>query len=91
MKTASIAQAKNNLTSLIQQVERSEPVHLTRHGKPVAVIMSEADYQMLSAKTGKLFHAIRHWRSQLPEEFEELTDIDRLRDRTAARTFSWDE
>lgn len=44
MKTTSIAHAKNNLSSLIQKAERSKPIHLTRHGKPVAVIISEADY-----------------------------------------------
>lgn len=85
MKTTSITRAKNNLSSLIQQVERSEPIHLTRHGKSVAVIISEIDYQNLVAKTGKLFKAIENWRNHLPAELGELIhddEIQRWRDRS---------
>lgn len=94
MKTASIAQAKNNLSSLIQQAECSEPIHLTRHGKPVAVIISETDYQNLAPKTGTLFKAICHWRSQLPAALDELASDDEIsqwRDRSKGRSFSWDD
>jgi prevent-host-death family protein len=94
MKTASIAQAKNNLSSLIQQAECSEPIHLTRHGKPVAVIISETDYQSLVPKTGNLFKAICHWRSHLPVALNELVsdeEISQWRDRSKGRSFSWDE
>ncbi|MGR8980442.1 MAG: type II toxin-antitoxin system Phd/YefM family antitoxin [Gammaproteobacteria bacterium] len=94
MKTTSIAHAKNNLSSLIQEVERSEPIHLTRHGKPVAVIISEADYQNLAPKTGKLFKAICNWRRRLPAEFGELISDDeqkQWRDRAPGRSFSWDD
>ena len=94
MKTASIAEAKNNLSSLIQQAECSEPIHLTRHGKPVAVIISETDYQNLTQKTGNLYKAIRHWRNQLPYGLDELAsdnEISQWRDRSQGRTFSWDD
>ena len=94
MKTASIAQAKNNLSSLIQQAECSEPIHLTRHGKPVDVIISETDYQNLTPKTGTLFKAICHWRSQLPAALDELASDDEIsqwRDRSKGRSFSWDD
>jgi prevent-host-death family protein len=94
MKTASIAHAKNNLSSLIQEVENNEPIHLTRHGKPVAVIISEADYQHLEPKSKKLFKAISDWRSGLSAELGELIDDDELkqwRDRSEGRSFSWDD
>jgi prevent-host-death family protein len=94
MKTASITQAKNNLSSLIQQVEYSEPIHLTRHGKPVAVIISESDYQNLTPKTGNLFKAICHWRSQLPAAFDELASDDEIsqwRDQSEGKISSWDD
>ncbi|MEY3786110.1 MAG: hypothetical protein RLZ75_315, partial [Pseudomonadota bacterium] len=32
MKTSTIAEAKNNLSQLIYQLESDEPIHLTRHG-----------------------------------------------------------
>jgi prevent-host-death family protein len=94
MKTASIAHAKNNLSNLIQEVERSEPIHLTRHGKPVAVIISEADYRNLAPKTGKLFTAICNWRSRLSAELGESISEDEIqqwRDRSPGRSFSWDD
>lgn len=92
MKTTSIDHAKINLSSLIQEVERTEPIHLTRHGKPVAVIISEADYQRLAPKTGKLFAAISRWRGTLAPELGELLsddDIKQWRDRSQGRDFSW--
>ena len=50
MKTSTIAEAKNNLSQLIYQLESDEPIHLTRHGKPVAVMLSEVNYQKLTHK-----------------------------------------
>ncbi len=47
MKTSTIADAKNNLSHLIHQLEVEEPIHLTRYGKPVAVMMSENQYRTL--------------------------------------------
>ena len=41
MQTVSIAQAKNQLSSLIQAVESGEEVVLTRHGKPVVRLVAE--------------------------------------------------
>ncbi len=43
----SIAKAKTQLTRLIHQVERGEAVHITRRGKPVAVLLSEDEYARL--------------------------------------------
>lgn len=94
MKTASIAHAKNNLSSLIQQAELSEPVHLTRHGKPVAVIISETEYQNLVPKIGNLFKAICSWRnhsSGIPDELISDDEIKQWRDPSPGRRFSWDD
>jgi prevent-host-death family protein len=65
MKTSAIAGAKNNLSQLIHQLESDEAIHLTRHGKPVAVMLSEASYAKLTQKSVGLFHAIQQWRSQI--------------------------
>ena len=44
MCTASIYDARNNLSALIKTAENGEPVQLTRHDKPVAVILSWEDF-----------------------------------------------
>ncbi len=45
MCRASIYDARNNFSSLVKLAEGGEPVELTRHDKPVAVIISYAEYQ----------------------------------------------
>ena len=42
---ASIYDARNNFSSLVKLAEGGEPVELTRHDKPVAVIISYAEYE----------------------------------------------
>lgn len=49
MQTNTIAEAKNNLSQLIHQLERGESISLTRYGKPVAILMSQQQYQNLLA------------------------------------------
>ncbi len=71
MRTSSIADAKNNLSQLIHQLETGEAIHLTRYGKPVAVLISEHQYQSSIAPNKSLNSAILNWRSQLGES----TDI----------------
>ena len=58
MKTSSIAEAKNNLSHLIHQFETGEAIHLTRYGKPVAVMLSETQYKNLLAPNKSLNAAI---------------------------------
>lgn len=91
MRTSTIAETKNNLSQLIYKLD--EPVHITRHGKPVAVMMSEAKYQqMLTPKNNSLSDAIRQWRSGLSDDIA-LTgsELDELRMTSGGREFSWDE
>lgn len=47
MSETSIAEAKTQLTRLIHQAERGEAVHITRRGKPVAVLLPEDEYARL--------------------------------------------
>jgi prevent-host-death family protein len=92
MKVISIAEAKNSLTKLIHQVEEGEPVHLTRRGSPVAVILSEAQYQQLTAQRKSVWVSIKEWRDQVNFTDIELTDeeINSWRDRSTGRDFSWE-
>ncbi|MCQ2586449.1 MAG: type II toxin-antitoxin system Phd/YefM family antitoxin [Treponema sp.] len=45
MCTASIYEARNNLSDYVKMAERGEPVELTRYNKPVAVIISYEEYE----------------------------------------------
>lgn len=94
MKTSSIADAKNNLSHLIHQLEVEESIHLTRYGKPVAVMVSESQYQKLISPPKSLNLAILNWRAQLDEVSDVgLTgnELDAIRKESAGREFTWDE
>lgn len=92
MKTSTIAEAKNNLSQLIHQLESDEPIHLTRHGKPVAVMLSEANYQKLAHKDTSLYQAIQQWRNQLDSDIALTeTELKSIRATSQGREFSWDE
>jgi prevent-host-death family protein len=46
MQTLTVSQAKATLNALVDQVaETWEPVMLTRHGKPLAVVQSAEDFE----------------------------------------------
>ena len=89
----SIAQARNSLTRLIQEAENGERVHITRRGKPVAVLMSRQEYERLeSGATGSDFRqGIKTWREQTSFDWPELTrdEVDSWRDRRPPRESEW--
>ncbi len=93
MKTSTIAEAKNNLPQLIRQLELDEAIHLTRHGKPVAVMLSEANYQKLTQKSQGLYDAIQDWRRQWGGDEGALTEAELKNIRTSSqgRDFSWEK
>ncbi len=94
MKTNTIAEAKNNLSQLIHQLETGETIHLTRYGKPVAVMMSEDQYQNLIAPNKSLNTAILNWRSQLNDNVDiglNDNELNLLRKESVGREFSWEE
>lgn len=47
MAETSVAEAKIQLTRLIHRAESGETAHITRRGKPVAVLLSEDEYARL--------------------------------------------
>lgn len=94
MKTTTIADAKNHLSHLIDQLENNEPIHLTRYGKPVAVMMSEAQYNKLIARKTGLYSAIQNWRNSLSGSDEIGLSDDELKDLrkdSVGRECSWGE
>ena len=50
MCKSSIYEARNNFSALVKLAEGGEPVELTRHDKPVAVIISYDDWEARKPK-----------------------------------------
>lgn len=75
MKAVSIAQARNTLTELVYQAEEGQPVRFTRRGRPVAVLISEVEYERLRAAAEHADFAAwnQAWRARLPPGFEGIT------------------
>ena len=95
MRTNTIAEAKNNLSQLIHQLESGEAIHLTRYGKPVAVLISERQYQSTIGSHQSLNSAILHWRSRFNQHDDigfSDQDLQSLRKKSNTdREFAWEE
>jgi len=95
MPETSIANAKTQLTRLIHQAERGEAVHITRRGKPVAVLLSEDEYTRLrqGQEQRNFWDLIAEMRSD--PAFQPIDwskeEIDSWRERRPAREFEWPE
>jgi len=89
----SIAEAKNRLPSVVHQAEQGELVHITRRGRPVAVILSEAAYEQLSRESHPgVWEAIQSFRADYAADIAEITDNDfaGLRDNSTGRNAAWE-
>lgn len=90
MESTTIADAKNNLPKLVHSVEAGEDIQLTRHGRPVAVLVSQARYQRIFGSGKAVFQDMMRWRES--HGFIELKDkeVDSWRDKSLPRDFKWD-
>lgn len=95
MTKTSIADAKTQLTRLIHQAERGETVHITRRGKPVAVLLSEDEYARLrqaqESEQPDFWDLITEMRADpdfQPADWSR-EDVDSGRDRRPAQDFEW--
>jgi prevent-host-death family protein len=91
MPQISIADAKNHLPRLVQQVEAGGAVHITRRGRPVAVLLSEDEYGRLTGECPSFMEFLRRWRSEAGNEgFADAGDFENLRDNSPCREVTWD-
>lgn len=67
MRNISINKARNNLSDLVKSAEEGEVVAITRYEKPVAVIISYAEYESKSSKE-------IDWLSKLRKEYADVLD-----------------
>lgn len=82
MQTMTIAQAKNQLSSLIHAAEQGEEVILTRHGKPVVRLVAEHPIdqsQTLAVREAAVWAQLEAARKQLSGKVK-LADIRALRE-----------
>ncbi len=86
-RTFTVAEARMNLPNLLHAVEHGEQVEITRRGKPVAVVLSIADYQRLGRTTSGFWNDFAAWRaSTAPEDLDLPEDyFSTLRDRSPGR------
>ena len=91
-KSYSIAEAKNWLGRVVHEAEEGPPIELTRRGRPVAMLLSIADYRKLEAPRRNLWQAIEDFRAR--HDMEELNlDPEEIfggvEDRSPGKDFSW--
>jgi len=86
-KRFSIAEAKNNLPSIIHDVEKGNAVELTRRGKPVAALLSIKEYERLCGKNQAFWSGLMTIRQVIENENIEIPDLDLegLRDPSTGR------
>ncbi len=70
MCRTSIYEARNNFSALVKSAEEGEVVELTRYDKPVAVIISYAEYEKLEDSKPSLLDNL----NKLKEEYSDVVD-----------------
>ena len=87
MQSYSIAQARDKFTSIVHDVEQLSSVELTRRGKPIAVIVSIAEYQRLKEGKKDFWDAVVEFRNSVDwDDFDDDEDIfENVRDRSPGR------
>lgn len=83
----SIADARRNLPSLVDEAEAGCEVQLTRRGRPVAVVVSMDQYERLKASRGTFAETYRAFRQRFPAGTTGLGSryFEGLRDRGGGR------
>lgn len=67
----SIADARNNLPSLVREAESGQAVELTRRGEPVAVLIGRRQYERLVSERRSFSEAYRDFKQEVGlEELE---------------------
>jgi prevent-host-death family protein len=93
MKRYSIAEARNNFTSLVHAAEAGARVELTRRGKPIAVLLALSEYQRLSDKRSGFTEIYQDFLRRNPEFADNAVEPEEwlrdIRDSTPGRDFTW--
>ena len=95
MTDAAIATLKNHLPELVRKAEQGEDIQITRHGKPVAVMVSLEKYKRLVSASPNLANVFQQWRERHPHtagftQDEEDAIYKRTREPFAETGNAWD-
>jgi prevent-host-death family protein len=60
MSNWQLQDAKARLSEVVKKAAKEGPQHITLHGQPAAVVLSEADYQRLRKRPKRFIDFIRH-------------------------------
>lgn len=85
LTTFSIADARRQLPSVIQRAESGEAIQISRHGTPVAVVISTVEYERLTQARPSLSDMLASWRKRAADAgVDELGEglFDGIRDNT---------
>jgi prevent-host-death family protein len=89
-KKYSIAEARDNLATMVHEVEEGATVELTRRGRLVAVLIGVEDFERLSPKKKGFWQALQDFRHS-----HDLADINPdeiwgdVRGSSTGRDFEW--
>jgi prevent-host-death family protein len=86
-KKVSVAEARQNFARLIKSAQRGDAIEITRRGESVAVILSAAEYLVLSGERPSFIQAANEVRERLDVESLEIEDeiFEGLRDDASGR------
>lgn len=87
----SIAEARDNLAEIVHEAESGHAVSITRRGRPVAVLLSSAEFERLTGRQSTdLWTAIMEFRAAHDLASVAAADFADLRDTSGGRDFSWE-
>lgn len=81
MSNWQLQDAKARLSEVVKKAAHEGPQHITLHGEPAAVVLSEADYQRLKKRPKRFLDFIRN------SPFRGV-ELDLTRDRSVPRKVS---
>ena len=90
-RSVSITEARARLPGLVKEAEAGEPIHITRCGEPVAVLVSSKRYQQLVHGRPSFGAALDRFLGgvELAEVGLGRGESEDLRDRGAGRIAPW--
>ncbi|MDO4683542.1 MAG: type II toxin-antitoxin system Phd/YefM family antitoxin [Lautropia sp.] len=78
--TLSIADFRRNLPATIQRAEGGEAIRISRHGRPVAVVISHEEYERLKKERPPIGEILDAWQRRsraagLPDDDEPFRNL----------------
>lgn len=87
VRSPSVAEARDRLTRVIREAEHGARIEITRHGRPVAVLLSRSHHEELSARRASFREAICAFRASVDWSLvpEDPLPVEGLRDASPGR------